>query len=1232
MKAKTEVTLLPEVKKNIRALLISAPRGLSVEDIEHDYHAMLGKPLPFKHFRCKSALEFLKTMPDVVKANWSNGILILEGIADESSKHIAKLVSRQQVNASKSRRIHKASINTKPLVVPDSFRRNVKELLSVYPNGVLGSSFNEVYARHYGEELSHSNLGFKSMSMLLNAINDIATIVKNPKGGYRVCAVVRKNRKPPPGKKTSLLPAPPTKPSPSNTLALGTVSQNSLSSKASQSTPHLKANMPLSRTESLKCNAHVIPHKRKPLTDLNMLHGNVNTNKDYVGEKTAVEKVKEFLDSQSGVSDSMKDELISVLAKRPNGVWAARLPFEFKTLVGKELDVLKIGFYSIIEMASAMPDVFRIERPFPNGDWLLFLAAKSRKDKNITKVYVPENAIGKGVGYTQQGLPDEFYIELYVTHIRSPDCFWIQLRKFSSELEGLQHNIREFYSSKESAQFMVDDSLLKLGQVCVARFPVDHEWYRALITATPSQFTVEVFYVDYGNSSQVSKSDLRLIKKEFFKLPSQAIKSKLSNITPKVTRWDPSVAHRMNELTENKGLVGLITESDKKGDVLDLCICDTNGNDDVYINDQLVHEGFAVFKQASGRTTPPGLPPAAPEQQQLNQQIVLNTTQAEPTFPDYSVPLNLFTGFPSFDFTPLLNMAPSEQPLQQAPEEIAPIIMDEEKPTAEDIEFMRQVCEELSDVHVVVKALTLPGDKRVHIVKFEEKPYLVRSEISSLLWNSDILRSKLRDAKKLVEKEVICREDHEELFNELRRLKVGDFADSEEPKEYASLFPLSVVPDILETFNHPSSELVQMIKNETTAYERNPGTYWVEESDHNEGTDDSSQGEPDKEHDLEELRLAEQALNFARKRILRAMTNVDLIPSEDTVDEAADVERRLLHIRELIAAAEIREAAKGTEGSKETRVAQQDNVIRQDIVGDVSNKELFAQPEQPSAKPVGITKPEMRRSSPVLNDTPAGPLTQYRELSTSTNNPNTPSSTPQNANIQNMSSGPYPGLPASTCANPILDTSMPPLFSNFDNPISTPIIPNIPTSIPHNPTMPNVTAPNTTQNNCNPGIKKGDELASIIEPDGRAIVPVASMVNHQYYTDLAQSAKKTIDKLENRARAQEVQQQHFDSKKKSRNLSHPNPRHVNQPLLGLPLFMPSGHMAHNINFHPGANIGPPNIPFQGFFGPFHPMIPPAPISDVMLFNGPMSAPGLVDNSQLLFQYGSPFPNPNRSQR
>ena len=55
-----------------------------------------------------------------------------------------------------------------------------------------------------------------------------------------------------------------------------------------------------------------------------------------------------------------------------------------------------------------------------------------------------------------------------------------------------------------------------LGQVCVARFPDDGLWYRALITASPTQQTVEVFYVDYGNSCQVFKSDLRLMRYKYY--------------------------------------------------------------------------------------------------------------------------------------------------------------------------------------------------------------------------------------------------------------------------------------------------------------------------------------------------------------------------------------------------------------------------------------------------------------------------------------------------------------------------------------------------------------------------------------------------------------------------------------------------------------------------------------------------------------------------------------------
>ena len=51
----------------------------------------------------------------------------------------------------------------------------------------------------------------------------------------------------------------------------------------------------------------------------------------------------------------------------------------FQALFNKGLSVLSMGFYSVIELVSSLPDIIRIERPFPNGDWLLFLAEKSKR-------------------------------------------------------------------------------------------------------------------------------------------------------------------------------------------------------------------------------------------------------------------------------------------------------------------------------------------------------------------------------------------------------------------------------------------------------------------------------------------------------------------------------------------------------------------------------------------------------------------------------------------------------------------------------------------------------------------------------------------------------------------------------------------------------------------------------------------------------------------------------------
>lgn len=68
-----------EVTKNIRALLISAPNGLSVAEMQRDYNNMIGKPLPFREMGCKTPIDLLKDLPNVTRPTWENGVLVLRG-------------------------------------------------------------------------------------------------------------------------------------------------------------------------------------------------------------------------------------------------------------------------------------------------------------------------------------------------------------------------------------------------------------------------------------------------------------------------------------------------------------------------------------------------------------------------------------------------------------------------------------------------------------------------------------------------------------------------------------------------------------------------------------------------------------------------------------------------------------------------------------------------------------------------------------------------------------------------------------------------------------------------------------------------------------------------------------------------------------------------------------------------------------------------------------------------
>ncbi|KAK3609409.1 hypothetical protein CHS0354_001339 [Potamilus streckersoni] len=85
------------IKSMLRATLISSKEGLPPNKLLADYEELTGEPLPFKSLGFKSLKEFIESIPDVVEIRRNAaGEILLYAVADETNKHILKLVSNQK--------------------------------------------------------------------------------------------------------------------------------------------------------------------------------------------------------------------------------------------------------------------------------------------------------------------------------------------------------------------------------------------------------------------------------------------------------------------------------------------------------------------------------------------------------------------------------------------------------------------------------------------------------------------------------------------------------------------------------------------------------------------------------------------------------------------------------------------------------------------------------------------------------------------------------------------------------------------------------------------------------------------------------------------------------------------------------------------------------------------------------------------------------------------------------
>lgn len=910
-----------QVSKNIRALLISAPHGLTVAEIQKDYNTWMGRPLPFREMGYKTPLDLLKDLPNVTRPTWENGVLVLRGIADAATRHIASLVARQKKSAPKRKTRPATYRPEREPVVPHFIRTQIKELLSGYPSGLLGSMFALAFHRRFGQELSYEKLRFKSLGHLLESMSDIVRIEDMRGGGYRVYG--KTNDKVNLGVKTA---------DPGDSLP--------------------------TRSESAPTFSQATAEKRnyRP-TPNNNNNNNTEINRS---KQETMSSIKVKLDKSSGIDEQLQEECRQVLARRPNGIWAARFAIEFKKLHNREINIKMLGFSSMIEFMSAMPNVVRTERP-TKLDWLLFLAGKDEDKENETTNYsrtngeipaptekpkdpvsptVPGNplnlpdGVGRGVYFSKVRLPECGFIEVCVTHVIDPHHFWVMTIDNWPKLKALTEEMKQFYSSRESAKYRMPEWFISVGQACCALFE-DGSWYRGLVVGIHSVHSIEIFYVDYGNTARVPLSSLRVLRSQFLKLPAQALPSKLAYIQPFEggEEWSPAATHRFYHLTKNyKHLVGIVCGV-KEG-TLSLCLCDTNAEEDIHINDELVSNEYAICPEINSPETSaagqdhdrrddsqqteeqrqqrvaPGPTSFTPEQlMYLNQQscLAVCTPYASHSLPQ-EFPQSMTAPYPQ-DIASWLNQTAQYTNHLVNPQPI-------QVQCSDDLDFMKQINQELEEPTLsqegVVKRIQLANDYFFHVVNFEGKPYLISAEISALFWDSDLLRSMLRQKKKAIAKVVVSNTENEDLFKVLVRCKVPGVTDGNEPRSFVTLYEFEGLPEILRTFDHPSELLLSHLLDEIDCFKREGENYWfLKQKEEQQGSETGSSSEDqlsETELGTEELQLLLQAMQFRRKRILQGLMTGGhtTCATGGTVDELQEVEMKIEGLKQEILHKEIK--------------------------------------------------------------------------------------------------------------------------------------------------------------------------------------------------------------------------------------------------------------------------------------------------------------------------------------
>lgn len=540
------------VKKEIRSVLISVKQGLTLQEFLKQYRSLVGIRLPSRELGYTTDIDFLNSISDVVRVQENrDGSFLLKGIADETTKHIQKLVQKQK--CVKKKTPNKGYVTN---IIRHNQMSSAVDRYCPFIPALLRAEIIQVVKQH-PEGIGYTALAFEYQRTFLKNLN-LTWLSTNP----------------------------------SERLEKLVIAVPELKLKTVGNAPKL-------------CFVNSFQYTPKQADVSRSRHQNI---KDAVLTSPLSQPVS------SVIPMSAKRNCEMVLKLYSKGIVDKYFPILYQKCTNQPLNLHELGFVSLIDLADALPDIFFSVKLINENGWILFHVdnskyAPEKLDKSDIKTSSSDTDISiedvlkdialPSLKYIESNLPVEAkikFIPVFISAIINPNCFWFQLltEEAIQSFKRLEKEMENFYMSS-STMYKMKSTDIAVGAICATFCKDDCQWYRTIITAIPTIDSVVVDFVDYGTSEKVPRHYLYYLRKSFTHLPAQGFQAELAFVKPanKENRWKLTAQKRFHDLCNRPYLMAQINSVNRS--VASIFLCDSIGEDDIHINDILVQEGHAEY-------------------------------------------------------------------------------------------------------------------------------------------------------------------------------------------------------------------------------------------------------------------------------------------------------------------------------------------------------------------------------------------------------------------------------------------------------------------------------------------------------------------------------------------------------------------------------------------------------------------------------------------------------------